>query len=415
MISVIGLGKAGLPLLATIADAGIPVIGLDIDEQRIQRLSNGENPLPEEPLLGELLAQHRDHITFTSSYEDLAVATTHIIIVPLFLTPDHDPDFRALDAASTALAAVLKPGDLVVLETTVPIGTSTQRLIPALEQHGLTAGKDFHFAYSPERIMTGQAISRYKEFPKIVGGFTPACTERARGVYAQFCATVQPVTDCASAEFVKLAEGLYRDVNIALANELFKVAERHKIDYWEVRARARHAFCDLHEPGLVGGHCIPVYPWFLIKNETVPLIRLARELNEQMLDYYVTRIKERAPAPARIGVLGLAYRAGVKDASFSRARELVQRLQAEGYTVFGRDPLFTPAEIKREFGIEALEDPAKMDALILLTKLPEYRDELRPLQEKVIDVKHVLQDPYESENAARREERNRTQQVKSRE
>ncbi|RME32125.1 nucleotide sugar dehydrogenase [Candidatus Woesearchaeota archaeon] len=388
-ISVIGLGKAGLPLLAVIADAGIPVIGLDINEQRVQQLRNGNNPLPEEPFLSEILTRHHKHITFTTSYEDLSEATTHIIIVPLFLTEDHEPDFHNIDAVCAALAPIVKQRDLVVLETTVPLGTCSQRIIPALESGGCTVGKDFFFAYSPERIMTGKAISRYKEFPKIVGGATPACTEHARSVYTQFCTTVQPVSDCTTAEFVKLAEGLYRDVNIALANELYKVAERHGIDYWEVRAHARHAFCDLHEPGLVGGHCIPVYPWFLIKNENVPLIALAREENEKMVDYYLTKIRAVSPR-GRVGLIGLSYREGVKDASFSRARTLIERLKKAGYELFGSDPLFTPAEVTKEFGIAPLTNFADMDVLVLLTKLPEYREQLAPLREKVIDIKNVL-------------------------
>lgn len=388
MISVIGLGKAGLPLLAVIADAGIAVTGLDIDAKRIERLRAGENPLPEEQGLGDILAAQHERITYTTNYDELT-ATTHLIIVPLFLNEQHEPDFAAIDAVCAALAPRLKQGDLVVLETTVPLGTCTSRVIPALEQTGLRVGADFHFAYSPERIMTGKSISRYKEFPKVVGGATPACTARARAVYSRFCGDVQPVTDCTTAECVKLAEGLYRDVNIALANELFKVAARHDIDYWEVRERARHTYCDLHEPGLVGGHCIPVYPWFLIKNEEVPLIAQARSTNEAMIEYYVKKVQEITPR-GKVGVVGLTYREGVKDATFSRSRDLIARLKREGYVVHGLDPLYTPDEVKKEFGIEPLDDYAAMDALILLTRLPEYRERLLPLRERLIDVKNTL-------------------------
>ncbi|NQU79290.1 nucleotide sugar dehydrogenase, partial [Candidatus Woesearchaeota archaeon] len=280
-ISVVGLGKAGLPLAAVIADAGMDIVGLDTDESRIAMINEKKNPIPEEPGLKEIIEQ-RIGVNFhaTSSYEEAVKSSdVHIVIVPLFIDDEHRPDFSILDSAFESVGKNMKKGDLVVLETTVPVGTTKGRIKDLLEKaSGLTAGSDFFLAYSPERIMTGHSISRYKEFPKVVGGIDKESTDKAFDIYSKFCGKVDKVQDSSTAEMIKISEGVYRDVNIALANELLKVCNRYGVDFWEMREKANHQYCNIHEPGNVGGHCIPVYPWFLINDNDVPLIKEARLL-----------------------------------------------------------------------------------------------------------------------------------------
>ena len=393
-ISVVGLGKAGLPLAAVIADAGIDVIGVDIDKNKVESINRGINPIKEEPGLSELIKKHGGKRLKATS--DAVGASkeckVHIVIVPLFIDDSKKPDFSIIKKTLESIGKGLKKWDVVVLETTVLVGTTETLVKSILEKNSnLKAGIDFYLAYSPERIMTGYSISRFMEFPKIVGGINEISTQKAFEIYKKF-ANPFKVANSRTAELAKIAEGVYRDVNIALANELFKVSEHYKIDFWEMREAAKHHYCNILEPGNVGGHCIPVYPWFLINSFDVPLIKTARELNDAMINYYAAKVDEIVGKKknAKVGIIGLSYREGVKEKAYSRSVDLIQLLKTKGYSVYGLDRLYTKDEIKKEFDVDYFDDFKKMDAIILMNKEGLYKRDLLKVKGKVVDVKNVL-------------------------
>tara|TARA_Y100000310_G_scaffold344942_1_gene460654 strand:- start:1119 stop:2297 length:1179 start_codon:yes stop_codon:yes gene_type:complete len=389
-ISVIGLGKAGLPLAAVIADSGLDVLGVDLDQDRVSMINSGENPIPEEPDLKEILEkQGGNGLKATADPNEAAKScNVHIVIVPLFIDDNKKPDFSTLKSAFENLAKGLKKDDIVVLETTVPVGTTENLVKEILEKTSkLKAGIDFYLAYSPERIMTSYSVSRYKEFPKLVGGINKESTDKAFDVYKKFAKPIK-VSDAKTAELAKVAEGIYRDVNIALANELLQVSEHYNIDFWEMREATKHEFCNIHEPGNVGGHCIPVYPWFLINELDVPLIKAARTLNDDMVSYYIKKIEKIGGK--KVGIVGLSYREGVKEKAYSRSVAMIQSLKKKGYEVYGLDPLYSEEETKNEFEVDYLKDFNKMDVILLMNKEMKYKDKLKPLKNKVIDIKNVL-------------------------
>lgn len=362
-IAVIGLGKAGLPLAAVIADSGFDLIGVDVDAGRCEDINHGVNPIPEEAGLDELIRIHGGkELLATANYEDVRECRAYIIIVPLFLDKDVNPDFRILEDATRCVGKLLKTGDLVVLETTVPPMTTATLVRQWLEDaSGLSLESgEFYLAHSPERIMTGHSISRLKAFPKVIGGVTEASGGRAFEVYSQFIPDLHMVSSATLAEFIKVIEGCYRDVNIALANELLKIADELDIDFYESRAYANHDYCDIHLPSTgVGGHCIPVYPWFLIKRmeeqekfDRSSLLRISRTLNDQMIDYWAEKIilacmKLNKPlGDVRICINGITFRSGVKELYHSRNLALSRLLMEKGLDVFVYDELFTREEIE---------------------------------------------------------------------
>jgi len=223
--AVIGLGKAGLPLAAVMASSGLSVVGIDTDRRRCEEINRCHNPISEEPGLAAILQKHGGkNLYCTDSYkEKSSEIDTYIIIVPLFVDDTNKPDFSILDRAFDSLQKVLKPDDCVILETTVPIGTVENRFKPILDK----AKVPYDLGYSPERIMTGKSISRYQEFPKVVSGISEKSLKRVIELYSSFCRHVIPVSCVKMAEFVKVCEGVFRDTNIALANEIYKVCEQH--------------------------------------------------------------------------------------------------------------------------------------------------------------------------------------------
>ena len=389
-ISVIGLGKAGLPLAAVIADAGLDVIGVDVDKKKVDSINKGINPIDGEPGLGSLIKKYGGK-SIKATNDGIKAAkesSVHIIIVPLFIDKNKKPDFSLIKKALEDLGEGIKKKDIVVLETTVPVKTTETLVRNILEKSsGLKAGKDFYIAYSPERIMTGCSISRFKEFPKLVGGIDKESTDKAFELYKKFAKPIR-VSSSSTAELTKIAEGVYRDVNIALANELFKAAEAFGVDFWEMRNAARHEFCNILEPGNVGGHCIPVYPWFLINEIDVPLIKVARELNDGMIEYYAKKIEKIGGK--KIGIIGLSYREGVREKAYSRSAGMINMLKKKGYEVYALDPLYSKEEIKKEFGAGYLDDFSKMDAIILMNKESRYKNKLLSMKSRVVDVKNIL-------------------------
>ena len=359
-IAVIGLGNAGLPLAAVIADNDIPVLGVDINEERCRLINQGTNPIPEEEGLDELIGQHGGkNLIATPDFEGARECQSFIVIVPLFVDQSNNPDFSIMDKALESLGRILKKGDLVVLETTFPPGTTSGRVRKRLcEASGLAEG-DFYLAYSPERIMTGYSISRLREFPKVIGGTDEKSGLLAYQLYRQFISNLHLVSSASVAEMIKVMEGCYRDVNIALANELYKICQDLDIDFFEARDMACHQFCHIHLPSTgVGGHCIPVYPWFLIKEmekrekfDKCRLLHTSRILNDEMIQYWSERIlleclKINKPlSKIKICIRGITFRAGVREFYHSRNMALATLLSDKGLDVYVSDPLLSPENV----------------------------------------------------------------------
>lgn len=375
-VAVVGLGKAGLPLAAVIADSGIEVFGVDLDSRKCKMINSGKNPIPEEFGLDELIAKHGGkRLKATSDYRDAADCGAYIVIVPLILDELKNPDFRVLESAFREVGKILKKGDIVVLETTVPPGTTENLVKKWLEEEsGLKLG-EFYLAYSPERIMTGYSISRLREFPKVIGGVDESSGKKAYELYLKFIPNLHLVSNARTAEFIKVIEGCYRDVNIALANELFKIANELGVDFYEARDKANHEYCHIHLPSTgVGGHCIPVYPWFLIKEMEkrekfgyVKLLKVAREINDEMLNYWAEKIvleclKVNKPLnKVRICIKGITFRKGVKELYHSRNLALARLLIEKGLDVRVYDEMFTPEEVE-ELGLK-WGDPEEADVV----------------------------------------------------
>lgn len=389
-LSVVGLGKAGLPLAAVIANSGLEVLGVDIDEKKVAMINKGKNPLYEEPGLNKLINKYGGKTLnatcdITKASEECNV---HIVIVPLFIDDDKKPDFSIIRKAFENVSNGIKKKDIVVLETTVPVGTTEGIVKNILENgSGLKAGEDFYLSYSPERIMTGYSISRFKEFPKLIGGINHKSTDETFEVYKRFSKPIK-VTNCRTAELAKIAEGVYRDVNIALANELLKVANHYGINFFEVRKVTEHTYCNILEPGNVGGHCIPVYPWFLINDTDVQVIKAARMLNDSMINYYADKVDR--VGGKKVGVIGLSYREGVKEKAYSRSIDFISLLKKRKYDVYGLDPLYSKEEVEKEFNVKYLRKFNDMDVIVLMNKEFQYKNKLQKIKNKVIDIKNVL-------------------------
>jgi nucleotide sugar dehydrogenase len=315
----------------------------------------------------------------------VAGANTVVLIVPLLTDRDHNIDFGQLDAAAKAIGSGLHRGSLVLCETTVPVGTTRNRLAPILEERsGLRAGDDFHLAFSPERLYAGRIFDDLKRYPKIVGGVDAASTDRAVEFYRRVLdAEVWPVENAETAEFAKLAETTYRDVNIALANELALYGGTRNVNVTQAfKAANSQPYSHLHRPGVgVGGHCIPVYPHFLLTDASdseLELARSSREINDGMAGHAIEALAAALGGleGRRVLVLGAAYREDVKELAFSSAIPLVEHLHRKGAEVLIHDPLFSPAELAGfEAHIADLEsaEPLSVDAVIVQAFHDDYR------------------------------------------
>ena len=396
---VVAIGKMGLPLAAQIARSGHQVVGCDVDERAVELVNAGVPPFPGEAHLDTILEQvvgdgrlraQTDTTAAVAEGPDLVVA-----VPPLYVDADAKPDWRAIDAVTDAIAAGLKPGTTVVVETTVPIGTVRERIAPRLEAgSGLRAEDDFFAAFSPERVFSGRVFEDLAKYPKLVGGLSPEGEERAASLYEQFIteAPVWRMGSAEAAEMTKLAETTYRDLNIAYANELARLADARGVDVEQVIDAANsQPFSHIHRPGVaVGGHCIPVYPRFLLEGAPdARLPRTARDVNEEMPAYAVDLLGD--VEGRTVLVLGIAYRGGVKEEAFSGARALRRVLAERGARAVFSDPLYDDAEL-RAGGYEPW-DGGSVDALVVQTDHDEYRtlsgDDV-PGARQVVDGRGVL-------------------------
>jgi UDP-N-acetyl-D-glucosamine dehydrogenase len=341
-IGIIGLGYVGLPLAVAFAESGCEVVGLDVDPSKVEALNAGRSYIEDVP--SSALEPLGERLRATAEYADLAACDAVILCVPTPLSDSREPDLTYLVESGEALAQVLRSGQLVVLESTTYPGTTRDRLLPILEKSGLTAGSDFHLAFSPERIDPGRTDFTVKTTPKLVGGVTEASTERARELYAEICDTVIVLSSPETAELAKLLENIFRSVNIALVNELAQLCDRLEIDVWEViDAAASKPFGFMRfDPGPgMGGHCLPVDPFYLAfkarQHDFYPeFIELAGKVNQAQPSFCVERIERalngvRKPVNgSRVLVLGVAYKGGVGDTRESPALKIIGRLQDLG-------------------------------------------------------------------------------------
>jgi len=385
-VAVIGAGKMGLPLACRIADQGARVVACDVDDRIVNAINQGTCPI-DEPGVAELLSRAvRSGSLLATTDTPAAVANSDVVvvIVPVLLTADQQADTSTIEAVSRDIALELRPGQMIVYETTLPVG-GTRRLAEILEASGLKAGADFDLVFSPERVKSRHVLQRLSGTPKVVGGVTPASADRAEAFYREFLgAPVIKVGTLEAAELVKLAGMIYRDVNIALSNELARYAEGVGVDFQTVLAAANtNGEAALLKPGIgVGGHCTPVYPHFVIhdaRQRALPatLAEQARRINDDQPACVLDRL-ERSWRPLRgrrALILGLGFRPEVKEHTCSPAFALRDELCRRGADVYLHDPLYSDAEI-REHGFTpgSMTDEPAPDVLILNTAHGTYAD-----------------------------------------
>lgn len=351
-IAVVGLGHIGLPLAVQYASRGHDVVGCDIDERIVSSINAGVSPHDDEPALiervPELVREGRLRAT-TDDAAGVRAAEVVVVIVPVAVDERREIDFGPIDAATREIASGLQPGTLVVYETTLPVGTTRDRFGPMLEAgSGLQLDRDLFLAFSPERVLVGRVLLDLHRYPKVVGGVSDESTGRAVAFYHAVLdegTEVMAVANAETAEMTKLAETTYRDVNIALANEYARYAAKRGIDVSEVISAANsQPYSHIHAPGIgVGGHCIPVYPHFLFNAEPdLRLPPLARTINDEMAAFAVAELERRLGSLAGVDVLvlGIAYRADVREDAFSSAFRLREQLATAGAVVHGHDPYF---------------------------------------------------------------------------
>lgn len=386
-ICVLGLGYIGLPTASTFATHGIKVVGVDTNLNVVQTLQNGNIHI-HEPGLRTIVeaAVKSGNLTVSPQPEP---ADAFLIAVP---TPFHEnqydeyegrkyklADMRAVISATEAIVPCLRKGNLVVLESTSPPRTTMDLVTPILERSGLKAGTDFFLCYSPERVLPGQILRELIENARVIGGVTPESARAGHDLYSIFVKGNIIETDATTAEMVKLMENTTRDVNIAIANEFARLAEKFGVDVWEAISLANlHPRINILSPGPgVGGHCISVDPWFFVETapELTPLIYNARQVNDEQPHFVVNKVKQALGdlKGKKIAALGLAYKPDVDDLRESPATEVVHLLQAEGAQVKAWEPFKPNAEMK---GIQMApnldKSIADADLLLLLVKHTEF-------------------------------------------
>ncbi|MDD5502688.1 MAG: nucleotide sugar dehydrogenase, partial [Candidatus Thermoplasmatota archaeon] len=378
-ITFYGLGKMGLPLAAVFADAGAQVSGIDICKPVVESINKGVNTVKEEPGLDDMVKRNVAAGRL-KAYNEPQKADVHIILVPTLLHGTKVDLSPVLDCAKSISKALAK-GDIVITECTMPPG-STEKLIPILEKSGLKVNKDFGLGHCPERTMTGTAIRDITgEYPKVIGASDKVTLDALCGIYSVINkAGVVQCTSIRAAECVKVFEGIYRDANISLANELAVWCDRKNLDALEIFNVANtQKYCHIHQPGCgVGGHCIPYYPHFIMDKQT-KVIRLARKNNEDMAIYTVNLASDaisnsgKKPKDASVLVLGLTFRAGVKEFAHTMAKPIIEEAKRQFKVVYAQDPMCDAKDAER-FGTKWKEDFKGIDAIIITTDDKQFRN-----------------------------------------
>ncbi len=386
-ICVLGLGYIGLPTASTFATHGLQVVGVDVNPQVIETLRNGGVHVHEPGLRTVVEAALKSGNLQVSEKPEEADA--FIIAVPTpFQDGEHGEyngvkyrlaDMRAVQSATQSILPCLRKNNLVVLESTSPPRTTVDLVAPTLEKSGLKAGRDFHLAYSPERVLPGQILRELIENARVIGGVTPESAQAGRDLYSLFVKGEIFLTDATTAEMVKLMENTYRDVNVSIANEFARLAERFGVDVWEAISLAnRHPRVKILAPGPgVGGHCVSVDPWFLVEAapDLTPLIRTARQVNDAQ-PHFVLELVKRALGEVkgkRIAVLGLAYKPDVDDLRESPAIEIVHLLQKEGARVKAYEPFKPDTDLSGLSSVPSLEAALEdAQAILLLVRHTQF-------------------------------------------
>ncbi len=401
-VGVIGLGYVGLPLAVAFAEEGCEVIGVDVDPRKIEAIEAGESYIEDVP--SERLRGAVERINASTHYSRLAKADAVIVCVPTPLTRNREPDLGPLLDSTRALAEVLQQDQLVVLESTTYPGTTRERVAPLLEESGLAAGRDFHLAFSPERVDPGRTDYTLRSTPKVIGGLTGACAERAEQLYGLVCDTLVRVSTPEAAELCKLLENIFRSVNIALVNELAMLTDRMGIDIWEVveaAATKPYGFMPFSPGPGMGGHCMPVDPFYLswrAREFDMPteFIELAGKVNQQMPYHCVAKVQRAlndAGLPvrgARVAVLGVSYKPGVGDIRESPALKIIELLRATGADVRYHDP-HVPSLAELHLRSLPLEQAlADADLALIVTAHPSVDHELVARRARlVVDLRGV--------------------------
>ena len=392
-ITVVAMGKIGLPLAVQFARKGHEVIGADVNQWTVDEINSKREPFPGEAHLQEYLASEvsagRLKAT-TDTTSAVAQSDAVVVVVPLFVNEEGVPDFGWMDAATEAIGKGLKKGTLVSYETTLPVGTTRNRFAPALEKiSGLKAGVDFDLVFSPERVFTGRVFADLRKYPKLVGGINEQSAKAGVAFYEAVLdfdlrtdlPQANGVWDLGSSEaseLAKLAETTYRDVNIALANQFALFAEQNGIDIHKViDASNSQPFSHIHRPGIaVGGHCIPIYPRMYLWNDpAATVVRTAREANKAMPSHVVSTLAQihGSLKSAKVAVLGASYRGGVKETAFSGVFPTVDALKALGAEVLVHDPMYTDDELKK-YGFTPYHYGESVDAAVIQADHKEYSE-----------------------------------------
>ncbi|MBI4900584.1 MAG: UDP-N-acetyl-D-mannosamine dehydrogenase [Actinobacteria bacterium] len=403
-VAVIGLGYIGLPTAVVLASRGVRVIGVDVNAVTVERVARGEIPFFEPDLQTSLSGAVALGNISTST--EPPVADAYIIAVPTPITPNEEADLTHVFAAAASIAPQLRPGAIVVLESTSPPGTTqelSRRLAearPDLTFPGDTNDNpDIHVAHCPERVLPGRLMVELVENNRVIGGLTPDCAEKAAELYRVFCRGEIQLSDAASAEMAKLAENSYRDVNIAFANELSIICDKLGLDVWEIVKMANHhPRVNILQPGPgVGGHCIAVDPWFLVSaapDEAV-LIRTAREINDGKARHVVQQIRKSASRFREpvVACLGLSYKANVDDVRESPAVEIVASLaeQEPGTRILVSDPMLRslPSALNGLDNLTLVKTQEAVSAADIVVLLVDH-NQFRTLPRKLLDGKVIL-------------------------
>jgi UDP-N-acetyl-D-glucosamine dehydrogenase len=400
-IGIVGLGYVGLPLAVAFAEAGQDVVGVELDHRRVEALRAGSSYI--EDVSDDRLRAAADRVLPTTRYAELAPVEAIVMCVPTPLSANREPDLGPLIASARAVADHLQRGQLVVLESTTYPGTTRERLVPLLEESGLTAGTDFNVAFSPERVDPGRTDFTLRTTPKVIGGLTPACLDRAAELYRPVCDELVRVSSPDSAEMTKLLENIYRSVNIALVNELAMLCDRMGIDIWEVVDAAStkpYGFVRFDPGPGMGGHCLPVDPFYLSWRArefdfATEFVELAGKINQQM-PYFCFERAERVLNDAgkpvrgsRVVVLGVSYKGGVGDVRESPALKLMDLLRRGGAELAYHDP-HVPELPALGLVSEPLDALESADLVVIVTAHPSVdHDEVSRRAPLLLDLRGV--------------------------
>ncbi len=377
-VAIVGAGYVGMPLARVFADAGKKVVLVDVSKDVVDGINRGESHIGDVPSEALKALVDAGRVSATSDYDAMRDVDAILIALPTPLSTHREPDLTIVESAAAEIAPRLRKGQVVVLESTTYPGTTRESLQPILERSGLKAGEDFHLAFSPERVDPGRTDWTTKNTPKLVGGLTPACTERAVELYRSAVDTVVPLSSPEAAEMTKLLENIFRAVNIALVNELAQLCERMEVDVWEVVEAAEtkpFGFMSFKPgPGL-GGHCIPIDPFYLTWKAReydfyTEFIDLAGKVNSNMPFFCRSLISqalnhgaEKSLKGSRILILGVSYKADIDDVRESPAKKIVELLHKAGAEVSYHDP-----HVEEFDGMRSVDyAPESYDCVVIVT------------------------------------------------